>query len=212
MSLAKKMSDKTVSIIYAVFLLLFIIKKIIRLSRMALILSIETATSICSVALHEKGELINFKEIDSDKSHSELLLQYIEEVLTEAGKSKNELAAIAVSEGPGSYTGLRIGLSTAKGLCYALDRPLIAISTLDAMGLLVDDTENMFCAPMIDARRMEVYTAFYDAQNKRILEPCSMIIDENSFSEQLASNKIMLYGNGAEKCRDVMTHQNVTFL
>ncbi len=178
---------------------------------MALILSIETATSVCSVALHEKGELMNYKEINSDKSHSQLLLQYVEEVLKDAGKSKRELAAIAVSEGPGSYTGLRIGLSTAKGLCYALDIPLIAINTLDAMGLLVDGANELLCAPMIDARRMEVYTALYDAQNHRVLAPCSMIIDSESFAEQLKFNKIMLYGNGAEKCRSVITHENVLF-
>lgn len=178
---------------------------------MALILSIETATSVCSVALHESGTLITSKEINSDKSHSQLLLYYIEEVLTEAKKSKNELSAIAVSEGPGSYTGLRIGLSTAKGLCYALDKPLIAINTLDAMGLLINETKEMHYAPMIDARRMEVYTALYDAENKRVLEPCSMIIDEHSFAEHLKSNKIMVYGNGAEKCRGVMVHDNVIF-
>ena len=178
---------------------------------MALILSIETATSVCSVALHEKGVLMNYKEINSDKSHSQLLLQYIEEVLKEAGKLKNELAAIAVSEGPGSYTGLRIGLSTAKGLCYALDKPLIAINTLDAMVLLVDGVNETLCAPMIDARRMEVYTALYNAQNQCVLSPCSMIIDSESFAEQLKSHKIMLYGNGAEKCRGVITHENVIF-
>lgn len=178
---------------------------------MALILSIETATSVCSVALHEQGNLITSKEINSDKSHSQLLLQYIEDVLKDAGKSKAALAAIAVSEGPGSYTGLRIGLSTAKGLCYALDKPLIAINTLDAMGLLVDNERGMLCAPMIDARRMEVYTALYDAENNRVLEPCSMIIDKHSFSEHLKSNKLLLYGNGAEKCRGVITHPNVIF-
>ncbi len=178
---------------------------------MALILSIETATSVCSVALHEKGELVNYKEINSDKSHSQLLLQYIEEVLSEAEKSKVELTAIAISEGPGSYTGLRIGLSTAKGLCYALDKPLIAINTLDAMGLLVDGANKILCAPMIDARRMEVYTALYDAQNQRVLPPCSMIIDSESFAEQFKSHKIMFYGNGAEKCRNVITHENVLF-
>lgn len=178
---------------------------------MALILSIETATSVCSVALHEKGKLINSKEINSDKSHSQLLLQYIEDVLKEVDKLKTQLDAIAISEGPGSYTGLRIGLSTVKGLCYALGKPLIAINTLDAMGLLVDSEENRLCAPMIDARRMEVYTALYDAQHNRVLAPCPLIIDSNSFAEQLKSHKIMIYGNGAAKCKEVMTHANVLF-
>lgn len=181
---------------------------------MALILSIETATSVCSVALHRDGQLLSVKEIDSDKSHSTMLLQFVADVLTESGENKKHLDAIAVSEGPGSYTGLRIGLSTAKGLCFALEKPLIAINTLDAMAFLAFDggKENTLYAPMIDARRMEVYTALYNSNYNRVLEPCAKVVDENSFAKELAENSVVFLGNGAEKCKEVLNSDNAYFI
>lgn len=181
---------------------------------MSVLLSIETATSVCATALYVNGKLIDSKTINSDKSHSTMLLQFIEELLETNSITKKDLSAIAISEGPGSYTGLRIGLSTTKGLCYALDIPLIAVNTLDAMALQVSKTmhANQLACPMIDARRMEVYTALYNGKNERVEALNNVIIDENTFKDQLDSHPIIIFGNGAEKCKGVITHTNVSFL
>lgn len=181
---------------------------------MSILLSIETATSVCAAALHVNGKLIDSKTINSDKSHSTLLLQFVEELLQANSITKKDLSAIAISEGPGSYTGLRIGLSTAKGLCYALDIPLIAVNTLDAMALQVSKTliDKQLACPMIDARRMEVYTALYNNKNERVEALNNVIIDEDTFENQLKSHSIIIFGNGAEKCKGVMTHENVSFI
>jgi tRNA threonylcarbamoyladenosine biosynthesis protein TsaB len=187
---------------------------------MSLILGIETATKICSVAISRDGELLSIKEIGGEYSHSENLNHFIELACAEAKITLNQLDAVAVSKGPGSYTGLRIGVSTAKGLCYGLDKPLIAIDTLKAMAVrLIDslsDSENwggdLFC-PMIDARRMEVYTAIYNAKFE-MLEPISAkIMDENSFADFLEKNKVVFFGDGAEKCKSLLNnHPNAVFI
>ena len=184
---------------------------------MSKILQIETATTVCSVAIAIDGNVAACKQVDQRNIHAEVITLYIDELLNTTRLKYTELDAIAVSCGPGSYTGLRIGVSTAKGLCYALDKPLIAIETLDAMtnGVIAataigDDT--LLC-PMIDARRMEVYTALFDSTGNKIKNTAAEIIDGDSFSEQLKSNKILFFGDGAEKCKGVLgDNPNAIFL
>lgn len=187
---------------------------------MSLILGIETATKICSVAISRDEKLLALKEIGGEYSHSENLNHFIELACAEAKITLTQLDAIAVSKGPGSYTGLRIGVSTAKGLCYGLDKPLIAVDTLKALTLAVFNSlpfgdgqgGALFC-PMIDARRMEVYTALYNS-NFELIEPISAkIIDENSFANFLEKNKVVFFGDGAEKCKLLLNnHPNAVFI
>ena len=181
---------------------------------MAFILSIETSTSICSVALHENGNLIAIRENNSDKSHAKLIMQFIDEVLQEAIIDKQELKAVAIAAGPGSYTGLRIGTATAKGICCALEIPLIAISTLEALIRgAIDETkqeEAYYCA-MLDARRMEVYCQLANESKKIVCETHAHIVDENSFKEQILDQKTYFFGDGAEKCKEVLDHPNAIF-
>jgi len=179
-----------------------------------MILQIETATTVCSVALAENGQTIALKEADQRNIHAEKITLFIDEVVKAAGKSYADINAIAVSSGPGSYTGLRIGVSAAKGLSFALDKPLIAVETLQAMAngyaeMHDIDTGTLLC-PMVDARRMEVFTAVFDELGDRLIKPTSAeIIDERSFSDLLSTNKIIFFGDGAEKCRDVLgSHAN----
>lgn len=186
---------------------------------MALILNIETATTACSVALAKDGKLISCKEINEGYTHAENLTVFIQEVLKEAGMKISELDAVAVSKGPGSYTGLRIGVSTAKGLCYALGKPLISVPTLQAMTLSArqnlqtpnSELLTIFC-PMIDARRMEVYCALYDENLNAVKNISAEIIDENSFSEFLSKSKICFFGDGSTKCKPKIIHPNAIFL
>ncbi|MFL2570211.1 MAG: tRNA (adenosine(37)-N6)-threonylcarbamoyltransferase complex dimerization subunit type 1 TsaB [Flavobacteriales bacterium] len=178
---------------------------------MAWILCIETATKSCSVSLAKDGHLMAVKEEVSEQySHSEQLTIFIEQLLQQEELKVSDLDAIAVSSGPGSYTGLRIGVSTAKGLCYASDVPLIAVSTLGAMAQAMKDKypETQLC-PMLDARRMEVYCAFY---SKSQASPVvAKIIDQDSFAEELAQGPLLFFGDGADKCQDVLTHTNAYF-
>lgn len=181
---------------------------------MSLILSIETATNVCSVALHENGVLVAASEVTINQSHSELLALFIERVMNSLKIELKDLDAVAVSKGPGSYTGLRIGLSTAKGICYAHDKPLIAVCTLKAMVYELSYTIGMndLIAPMIDARRMEVYTLLAD-QDRNIIKPVSaLVVDANAYLEYLDERKIIFIGNGSDKCRQVITHSNARFL
>ena len=181
-----------------------------------LILCLDTATDICSVALTRAAQVIAYRENSDGNSHARTLLPFVEEVLNEAGVQPQELAAVAVSMGPGSYTGLRIGTSTAKGLCYALDIPLIAVPTLQiiAAGAAADTTTDrpaVFC-PMLDARRMEVFTAQYDQNLNPMNEVEAVIVNENTFVELLDKNKTTFCGNGAEKCRPLYEkHPNAIF-
>jgi tRNA threonylcarbamoyladenosine biosynthesis protein TsaB len=179
-----------------------------------MILQIETATASCSVALAKDGHVLAFKQVNERNIHAEVITLFIDELIAGAGINYNSLDAIAVSCGPGSYTGLRIGVSTAKGLCFALDKPLIAIETLEAMahGILNREeyvpVDDMLLCPMIDARRMEVFTAVFSAAGKKIRNTAAEIIDENSFSELIKSNKILFFGDGAEKCRAVLVESS----
>lgn len=179
---------------------------------MSIILQIETATTVCSVALAKNGETLAVKQLNERNVHAEVITLYIDELITNCGLTYANIDAIAVSSGPGSYTGLRIGVSTAKGLCFALDKPLIAIETLQSMalGMLAEGgvaPDTLLC-PMIDARRMEVYTALFDAKGN-ILKPTSAeIIDEFSFSEQLQYQKIIFFGDGSEKCQALLSKRD----
>jgi tRNA threonylcarbamoyladenosine biosynthesis protein TsaB len=174
------------------------------------ILNIETATKNCSVALAKEGKTILCKEIaEEGYSHAERLHVFIEEIVKEAGITFSDLAAIAVSQGPGSYTGLRIGVSAAKGLCYALGIPLIAVDTLQTLASQITVSDGLII-PMIDARRMEVYSAVFDVnhQNKREIQ--AEIIDENSF--QGYDETLYFIGDCAAKCKSVLTKDNFVFL
>ena len=201
------------------------------------ILSIETSTRVCSAAWSQDGitqkQLIN----KTDGQHARQLPLFIEELLSDIRNNELSLDAVAISAGPGSYTGLRIATATAKGLCYALNIPLIAIDTLQIMAgngsqngtqvsTLADGTQvstpaennqnetasNTILCPMIDARRMEVYTALYDSEGKRLTDIEAKVIEQNSFSEELASGKILFFGDGADKCKSVITHKNAVFI
>jgi len=177
------------------------------------ILAIETSTEVCSVALHNQGQLIADRESIEAYSHAERLAPLIDEILESNNIKRKDLAAIAVSAGPGSYTGLRIGTSTAKGLCYALDIPLITIGTLESMLESIDvDSSDHFLCPMLDARRMEVYCLLADSDNN-IIEPTqAKIIDEDSFSDYLRNSKIIYFGNGSDKCKQVITSEKAIFI
>jgi len=172
---------------------------------MSLILSIETATYICSVALTRDGKVIASRETGEKNAHSRLLTVFIDEILREAGITAKQLSAVAVSEGPGSYTGLRIGVSTAKGLCYATGCPLIAVSTLEALafGMKPLAQEDDLLIPAIDARRMEIYTAVYDHTLSPLAAPGPVIVDEDFFRNLPLHRRIILAGDGAAKCLPV---------
>ncbi|MDI6032074.1 tRNA (adenosine(37)-N6)-threonylcarbamoyltransferase complex dimerization subunit type 1 TsaB [Flavobacterium sp. LB2P84] len=177
---------------------------------MEYILNIETATKNCSVALAKGGKTIVCKEIaEEGYSHAERLHVFIEAIIKEAGITLNDLSAIAVSQGPGSYTGLRIGVSAAKGLCYALDIPLIAVDTLQALASQVTISSGLII-PMIDARRMEVYSAVFAPNLERKREVLAEIITENSFED--LQETLYFVGDCAEKCKSVLTKENYIFL
>jgi len=184
-----------------------------------MILQIETATASCSVALAKNGTVVGLRQVNGRNLHAEVITRFVEELTTGAGFSYKNLDAIAVSCGPGSYTGLRIGISTAKGLCFALDKPLIAVETLAAMAGGVagldeysNQTDLLLC-PMIDARRMEVYTAIFKINGENVKPTAAEIVDENSFADILQNNKVLFFGDGAEKCFNVLkTHPNALYL
>lgn len=179
---------------------------------MAFILNIETSTKNCSVSIAEKGKVIALKELnDGNYSHAEKLHPFIQQVLSEANIDINNIDAIAVSKGPGSYTGLRIGVSTAKGLCFALDIPLISVDTLQILASQIESKEGVVI-PLIDARRMEVYSAVFSSENKQIRETKAEIIDASSFGEYLKEGVVHLLGDGSEKCKQYVVSQNANFI
>ena len=168
-----------------------------------LLLSIDTSTRGCSVALHGDAGLLANYELYTDRSSSAMLTTLMSSTVEHAGYTLQDLDAVAVAKGPGSYTGLRVGVSTAKGLCYALDKPFIAINTLEAMALQVSPffpKDFLFC-PMIDARRMEVYASVFDAENNIVESTRAIILDENSFQNLLENHKVVFFGDGAAKCK-----------
>lgn len=177
-----------------------------------MILCIETATTVCSVSLCHKGELLEKRESSEEKSHASLLTLFTEDILKKKGLRADEMDAVAISKGPGSYTGLRIGVSAAKGIAYAAGLPLIAIPTTGIMyyGARADEAYDYYC-PMIDARRMEVYTAVYDKKGSLVMPISAHIITENSFSEILENGRVLFFGDGAGKCRDIISHPSASF-
>jgi tRNA threonylcarbamoyladenosine biosynthesis protein TsaB len=188
---------------------------------MAIILNIETSTEVCSVTLAENGKTLFQKESTTGLNHSELLTVFIQDLFSENNFELRNIDAVAVSMGPGSYTGLRIGVSVAKGLCYGLNKPLIGIGSIDVMGIYTakntgefydngNGDELLFC-PMIDARRMEVYTALYNSKGEQVLPVTAEIITGDSYSEYLQDKKILFFGNGAEKCKSEIVHENALF-
>ena len=184
---------------------------------MALILSIETGTDICSVALANDGELMALRESDEGRDHAKKVAIFVDELLKETGVQPSDLDAIAVGKGPGSYTGLRIGVSFAKGMCYALDIPLIAVGSLDALtevaredydaGILdIEDEEwqqAMLC-PMVDARRMEVYSQIFDTEGVAKSDVVAEVVTEESFKLWRENHKLVIFGNGARKCTEIL--------
>lgn len=184
---------------------------------MAVILNIDTSTEVCSTALTAEGMVLCHYEDFNGRNHAALLSGFIKRCLDHLRDHEMDLEAVAVSMGPGSYTGLRIGLSEAKGLAYALDIPLIGVSTLkllavSAMFSSLDLDPDTMLAPMIDARRMEVYTAVYSFALEPLMEPRPLILDENSYDEFLAQGKVAFMGNGSDKARSVITSPNAIFI
>lgn len=179
---------------------------------MAIILNLETATTNCSVSVSKNNEILCLKENNAaDYSHSEQLHLFIKEALQEASLSFSDLDAIAISKGPGSYTGLRIGVSSAKGLCFSLDLPLISIPTLESMAHQISLKEGEVVIPVLDARRMEVYSCVFDHRYQEIRETRAEIIDENSFEDYSSFSKVHVVGSGAEKCQQVLHAPNFNF-
>ena len=179
---------------------------------MAYILNIETATKNCSVSVSENGKTIALKELnDGSYSHAEKLHEFIKEAVTKAGIEFSNLNAVAVSKGPGSYTGLRIGVSAAKGLCFALNIPLLSVNTLASLANSIK-VETGLKIPLLDARRMEVYTAVFDEKNEVVKEVTARVIDESSFADFLNKERVTFAGDGAEKCKNIIKHPNAFFI
>jgi len=177
----------------------------------AYILQIETSTTNCSVAISKNGKTIAVKELSNGYSHAENLHVFIKDTLAEHKLEYTDLNAVAISKGPGSYTGLRIGVSTAKGLCFSLDIPLIAIETLEVLAYQVKKAEG-FIVPMIDARRMEAYTKVYDATFNEVRAIEAEILGDTSFVAYLEKGKVVFIGNKTEKTQEVIQHINAVFI
>ena len=176
------------------------------------IILIETSTALCSAALAENGVITAYKESSAPKAHASLTAVFIQDMLAERGITLADCDAVCVSKGPGSYTGLRVGVSTAKGLCFGSQKPLLAVGTLDTLVAQAAEeaADVKFIIPMIDARRMEVYTAVFE-NGQQITETAPAIIDENSFAEYLEQGVCLFIGDGAGKCADVIKHPNARF-
>jgi tRNA threonylcarbamoyladenosine biosynthesis protein TsaB len=178
---------------------------------LAIILNIETSTKNCSVSITKKGEILAIKELNNGNySHAEVLHPFIVAILKESNLTSENIDAIGVSKGPGSYTGLRIGVSAAKGLCFALNKPLVAVDTLTSLSHAISINKG-FIVPMLDARRMEVYAAVYNEKHEQIRDVKANIIDKNSFFDYLEKGKVYFLGDGSHKCKDIILHKNAVF-
>ena len=164
------------------------------------------------MSISKEGKTIDLKELNrGEYSHAEKLHEFIKQVADEVGIELSDLEAVAVSKGPGSYTGLRIGVSAAKGLCFALDIPLISVNTLQVLALSISISEGVII-PLLDARRMEVYSSVFNSKNESLREVKAEIISEDSFKEYLNSQKVYFVGDGIEKCKGIITHENAMFI
>ncbi len=184
---------------------------------MAKIILLETSTALCSAAISCDGKTISYRESDQPKAHASLTAVFVDEMLKETGLGVKDCDAVCVSEGPGSYTGLRVGVSTAKGLCFGAKLPLLAVGTLNTLAwqavvenLLPEDCK--YIIPMIDARRMEVFTAVFSVDLQQITETEAKIVDGDAFAEQLRAGRVLFIGDGVQKCENVITHPNATFV
>lgn len=176
-----------------------------------LILALETATAVSSAAIFEGEQLLGHVAYHTQRTHARLLTVMVERLLADLDLQPSQLSAIGISGGPGSYTGLRVGVSTAKGLAMALDKPLLAISSLEALAWTVQDfasAQNALICPMIDARRMEAYTAVFSAEVEEIRSIQAQIIEEDAFSEILSQQKVVFCGDGAAKCKTLLEAQS----
>lgn len=180
------------------------------------IILIETATSLCSTALVRNGEVVCYRESTEPRAHASKTAVFVDEMLRDQGMNVSDCDAVCVSSGPGSYTGLRVGSSTAKGLCFGAGIPLLSVCTTDILankaiteGMLPEGCR--YIIPMIDARRMEVYSAVYDAEGTRLSEVEPQVIDEESFADRLCEGPVLFVGDGAQKCREVLSHPNAVF-
>lgn len=176
------------------------------------ILAIESATKVCSVAIYQNFGLLDAIEYNGDYSHAEKLAVFVNDILEKHNIQATELSAIAISKGPGSYTGLRIGVALAKGMCYSLSIPLIAISTLEALAFRAKESFKInagIIVPMIDARRMEVYKAVYDGELKTLEKVQATILDEKSLENHLSQSNVYCVGDGAEKIENVVKHSRL---
>ena len=178
---------------------------------------IETSTALCSAAIAEDGAVVSYRESSAPKAHASLTAVFVDEMLRERGLRMSDCDAVCVSMGPGSYTGLRVGVSTAKGLCFGSGKPLIAVGTLDTLvaqaaaeGLLPDGCRHV--VPMIDARRMEVYSGVFTTDGRQITETAPVIVESGAYSDLLEQGPVLFIGDGAGKCADVLTHRNATFV
>lgn len=178
---------------------------------MALILHIDTAVDAASICLAKDGKALSFAKNEKQKDHASWLHLAIKEIFEQNNLEIASIDAVAVTEGPGSYTGLRIGMATAKGICYALNKPLITLNTLLVMANAAKDIDVDLLCPMIDARRMEVFTAIYSKRLQIVKEPAATIIDENSFNEELSNKTIAFFGNGSGKFQKIKNHSNAIF-
>lgn len=184
---------------------------------MSRIILIETSTSLCSTALVEDGKVVCERISDEPRAHASKTALFVSEMLSEKGLKVSDCGAVAVSKGPGSYTGLRVGVSTAKGLCFGAGIPMISVGTLDTLVWQALDGNMLpegcrYIIPMIDARRMEVYTGIFTPDGKQISPTVAQIIDADSFKDQLAEGPVLFIGDGADKCKDTLTSPNARFI
>lgn len=184
---------------------------------MSRIILIETSTSLCSTALVEDGKVVRERISDEPRAHASKTALFVSEMLSEKGLKVSDCDAVAVSKGPGSYTGLRVGVSTAKGLCFGAGIPMISVGTLDTLVWQALDGNMLpegcrYIIPMIDARRMEVYTGIFTPDGKQISPTVAQIIDADSFKDQLAEGPVLFIGDGADKCKDTLTSPNARFI
>ena len=178
---------------------------------MAFILNIDTAVETASVCLANDSNPLHFSINSHQRDHASWLHPAVKKILSDAGIVAGRLDAIAVTIGPGSYTGLRVGLSAAKGFCFALGIPLISIPTLEMMAFAIKDEQADLYCPLIDVRRMEVFTAVYDAELNTVVKPCAMILNGRNFDDLLREKKILFNGNGSKKLKDVLSHEHALF-